>query len=61
MSPLDQPVSFVAGLFYSDTSVNEIYTRDFVGAPLGRERSAEYGDHRPVWPRDLEVRADDPR
>jgi iron complex outermembrane receptor protein len=34
VSPLDQPVSFVAGLFYSDTSVNEIYTRDFVGAPL---------------------------
>jgi iron complex outermembrane receptor protein len=34
VSPLDQPVSFVAGLFYSDTSVNEMYTRDFVGAPL---------------------------
>lgn len=34
VSPADQPVSFVTGLFYSDISVNELYTRDFVGAPL---------------------------
>jgi iron complex outermembrane recepter protein len=34
VSPVDQPVSFVAGFFYSDTSVQMLYTRDFVGAPL---------------------------
>jgi iron complex outermembrane receptor protein len=34
VSPVDQQVSFVAGFFYSDTSVHMIYTRDFVGAPL---------------------------
>jgi iron complex outermembrane recepter protein len=34
VSPSDQPVSFVAGFFYSDTTVHEIYTRNFVGAPL---------------------------
>jgi len=34
VSPVDQPLSFVAGFFYSDTTVHEIYTRDFVGAPL---------------------------
>ena len=34
VSPLDQPVSFVAGLFYSDTDVNMDYQRPFVGALL---------------------------
>jgi iron complex outermembrane receptor protein len=34
VSPLDQPVSFVAGFFYSDTTVQMLYTRFFVGAPL---------------------------
>jgi iron complex outermembrane recepter protein len=34
VSPLDQPVSFVAGLFYSDTDVNMNYQRPFVGALL---------------------------
>jgi iron complex outermembrane recepter protein len=34
VSPVDQAVSFVAGFFYSDTTVQELYTRDFVGAPL---------------------------
>lgn len=34
VSPLDQPVSFVAGLFYSDTDTNMDYQRPFVGALL---------------------------
>jgi len=37
VSPTDQPVSFVAGLFYSDINVQEIYVRNFVGAPLNVE------------------------
>lgn len=34
VSPLDQPVSFVAGLFYSDMDANMDYQRPFVGAEL---------------------------
>lgn len=34
VSPLDQPFSYVAGLFYSDTSVAMDYQRGFVGAFL---------------------------
>jgi len=34
VSPLEQPVSFVAGVFYSDTDANMDYRRSFVGAAL---------------------------
>ena len=34
VSPANQAVSFVAGLFYSDVTVQELYTRFFPGAPL---------------------------
>ncbi|MFZ0498036.1 MAG: TonB-dependent receptor [Steroidobacteraceae bacterium] len=38
VSPLDQPVSFVTGLFYSDTDVDMNYQRPFVGAELNLPR-----------------------
>lgn len=38
VSPLDQPVSFVTGLFYSDTDVDMNYQRPFVGALLNLPR-----------------------